>query len=126
MHEYVLAKAVDDHRNRLFRTDAALREKEHLVFADLGRGGLVLDLCGDVLHVYRRKRVRPATVPDQHRIALRKIPGARRAAADLDQAAIAVVRASGGDAFRDDPAAGVLADMDHFRSAVGLLQMRSE
>ncbi len=74
-----------------------------------------------VLHFDVGKRVRAALVADQQRVALREIARVGRALLDFHQAAIAVLAVAGGDAFRDDRAARVLADVDHLRAGVGLL-----
>jgi hypothetical protein len=47
--EHRLAEAVDDHRDRFLGADAALREIEQLVLADLRRRRLVLDGRAGVL-----------------------------------------------------------------------------
>src|SRR5580658_9237384 len=44
-----------------------------------------------------------------------------RARQDFHQAAVGVLTVTGGDALRDDRAAGVRADVDHLRARVGLL-----
>src|SRR4030065_2610663 len=110
MDKYMLAEAVDDHRYRLFGADAALREIKQLLLADLGGGGLVLDLGAAVLHLDVREGVGAALIANQHRVALRIIARPGRARADLYQAAIAVVGAPGPHALADDGAAGVPAD----------------
>ena len=65
--------------------------------------------------------MRAAFIAQEQRIALRIIPRVGRAFAGLHQAAIGVLAVAGGDAFRDDRALGVLADMDHLGAGVGLL-----
>ena len=94
---------------------------EDLVFADLRRRRLVLDDGGVVRHLDVRERVRAASIADKHRIALRVVASARRLREHLHAAAIRVVSFAGRDALRDDVRACVLADVDHFRTGVGLL-----
>src|SRR5690606_19982095 len=49
--EDLLAEAVDDQAHRVFLGDAARAAVEHLVVADLGGGGLVLDRGAGVLRL---------------------------------------------------------------------------
>src|SRR5690554_2107093 len=49
--EDLLAEAVDDQAHRVFLGDATGAAIEHLVVADLGRGGFVLDRGARVLHL---------------------------------------------------------------------------
>src|SRR5271170_3314219 len=81
----------------------------------------MLDARRFVFHFDVWKRVRAAFIANEHRIALRKIPRVRRGLLDFYEAAITVLSASGGNAFRDNRAARVLADVRHLRAGVGLL-----
>src|SRR2546423_234357 len=111
--EDFLAETVDDHVHGVLSRDAALVAIENLVLANLRRGRLVLDARGLVLHFDIRERVRATLVADEQRIALREVARVRRAWTDLHQAAIAVLPVPGGDAFRDDGAVRVFADVHH-------------
>ena len=63
----------------------------------------------------------PAPVADQQRIALRIIARALGPPAHADQTAVGIFAAPGRDAFGDDAAAGVAADVDHLGARIGLL-----
>ena len=69
------------------------------------------------------KGVRPAAVADQQRIALRVVAGVLRVLGHADQSPVGVLAAARRDAFRDDAAARVAADVDHLRTRVGLLEV---
>ena len=101
--------------------EAALAAVEDLVLADLRGRRLVLDLRRRVLDLEVRERVRAALVADEQRVALRVVARVLRVLADPHQAAVGVLAVAGGDALRDDRAAGVLPDVDHLRAGVGLL-----
>src|SRR5947199_389469 len=64
---------------------------------------------------------RGARRADQEGIALAVVAGVRGALVDLHAPAVRVPAVAGGDAFRDDRAAGVLPDVQHLRARVGLL-----
>src|SRR5690606_34456857 len=100
--EYLLAEAVDDHRDRVLLADAAAAAIEHLVFADLGGGGLVLDRGRGVLDLDVGEGVRAALLADQQRVALGVVARALCAALHPHQAAVAVLAAAGADALADD------------------------
>src|SRR6476661_9055327 len=95
--EYVLAESGDDHRHRVLSRDAALREIEDLILADLRRRRLVLQRRRLVLHLDVREGVRAAAIPDEHRVALGVVARERRLRQHLHLAAIAVVPLAGGD-----------------------------
>ena len=86
----------------------------------------MLDLRGGVADVDIGKGVRAALIADEHGIALGKISGVIRALEHLHGPAIGVLPAQGGDAFGDDGAARVFADVDHFGAGVGLLPERGD
>jgi len=86
----------------------------------------VLDLGRVVANLDVGEGVRATFVADQQRVALRVVPRILGFGENLDHPAIAVVRTPGGDAFRDDAAARVLADVDHLRAGVGLLSVISQ
>ena len=65
----------------------------------------------------------PATISDEHGIALGVVAGLLGAFEYLHQATIDVLTAAGADALRDDGAARVLADVDHLGAGVGLLHV---
>src|SRR5262249_55067997 len=119
--EDLLAESVDDHRDRVFRRNAALIEIEDLLLADLRCRSLVLDLRRIVTDLDVRESVRAGMAADQQAVALRLIPRSLGLRQYLHQTAIAVVRMPRRDALRNDPAARVFADVDHLRSGVGLL-----
>src|SRR6266487_7159228 len=60
-------------------------------------------------------------VADQKRIAIGKIARAGRAAMRRDQSTIGVVGMTGSDALGDDPARGVLAEVQHLGAGIDLL-----
>src|SRR5262249_15918831 len=62
-----------------------------------------------------------AFVADQKRIAVGEIARAFRSAVGHYEAAIGVVGAPRGDALGDDPAGGVLAEMQHLGAGIDLL-----
>ena len=81
----------------------------------------MLDLGRSVLDLEIRKRVRPAPITNEQRVALRVIPRAACLLGDLDEPAICVLPMPGRDALRDDGALRVLAQVDHLRTGVRLL-----
>src|SRR6478672_6248786 len=111
--EHVLAESGDDHRHGVLLRDAALREIEDLILADLRRGRLVLHRRTLILHFDVREGVRAAAIPDEHRVALRVVARERRLRHHLHLAAIAVVPLAGRNALRHDGAARVAADVGH-------------
>src|SRR5690606_6382962 len=124
--EDLLAEAIDDQAHRVLLGDAAGTAVEHLVVADLGGGGLVLDGRGRVLHLDVGEGVRAALLADQQAVALGVVARALGAGGDLDQAAVGVLAAAGADALADDLALGALADVDHLGAGVGLLAVVGE
>src|SRR3546814_8717280 len=60
-------------------------------------------------------------VADQQGITLRVIPGFMSILAHFHQSAIRVIADTGRNSFRHDPASGVLSQMDHFSTRIGLL-----
>src|SRR3546814_8036258 len=76
-------------------------------------GGLVFHRRRRLLDLDVRERVRAALLADQQRIALGVIARAMRRTLDLDQAAVAVLAATGADALGNDGALGVADQMDH-------------
>src|SRR5262245_24403790 len=65
--------------------------------------------------------MRAALVADQERVAVGEVARAGRAPMRHHLAAIGVVRMPGRDALRDDPARGVLAEMQHLGAGIDLL-----
>jgi hypothetical protein len=121
--EDFFAVAVDDHVDRVLRWDTALVAIEDLVFTDFRSRRFVFDGRGGVADFDVGERVRAAFVAQKQRIALRIVTGVFGGLHDFDEAAIAVLTFAGADAFGDDRAAGVLADVDHLRAGVGLLHV---
>ena len=62
-----------------------------------------------------------AGIANQQTIAVGKVARAGRLLMRRDEPAVGVLRVTGGDTFRDDPARGVLTEMDHLCAAVDLL-----
>ncbi len=60
-------------------------------------------------------------VAEEHGVALSVIPCILGFGHDFHQAAISVLAEAGADAFADDRALGVLADVDHLGTGIGLL-----
>ena len=118
--EHVLAEPADHRLDGVFALDAAAFEVEQLVFADtagrcfvLGLGACVCD--GDV-----GERVGGTLGAHKHAVALGVVAGACSGLADADFATVGVAGVVRADAFRNDRALGVLADVDHLRAGVGL------
>ena len=65
--------------------------------------------------------VRAAVAAHEEGVALREIAGTMRARQYFHEAAVAVLPMTGRDAFRNDGALRVGADVDHLRAGVGLL-----
>src|SRR5690606_22494894 len=76
---------------------------------------------GGVARLHLGVRVRAATIAKEQRAALREVTGVRRFRQDLHEPAIAILAVAGGDAFGDDRAARVRADVNHLRPGVSLL-----
>ena len=66
-------------------------------------------------------RMRPALIPDQQGVTLRKVTGILRPRHNFHAAAIGLVGISCGNPLGDNTAAGVLAHMDHLGTGIGLL-----
>src|SRR5690606_25073414 len=119
--EHGLAETVDDHVDGILLRDAAAQAIEELVVPDLRGCRLVFDARGGVAHLQIGERVRAATIAHEQRVALREVTGVRRFRQDLHEPAIAILAVAGGDAFGDDRAARVRADVNHLRPGVSLL-----
>src|SRR5262249_41736302 len=115
------AEAVDDERHRLLRGDPAREAVEQLVFADLRRRRLVLELGRGVAAFNVGHGVGAAFRADEQRVALGVIARVLSLRVRADQAAIGVLRDAGTDAFGDDARAGVFAQVHHLGAGVGLL-----
>lgn len=100
---------------------AALLAVEKLVFGYFRCGGFVFEHCRLVANFYVWPSVCAAGVAKQQRVALRVVSCPVGVFGDVHQSAVAVLAVSGGDAFRNDGAVGVFAQMYHFGSRVGLL-----
>src|SRR6185437_7625086 len=111
--EYLLAEPVDDHAHGVLGGNTPLLAIEELVFADFGRGRLMLHLGGGLVHFDAGKGMRSALVAHKQRIALRIVARADGAAGDFHFAAVAVLAVARGNSLRQDRAAGVFADVDH-------------
>src|SRR5712692_5956686 len=116
--EDLLAEAVDDHGDRVFCGHAALAAVEDLVLTDLRGRSFVLDLRGSVLHLQIREGVSPALVAQQQGVTLRVVARTRSTLLNLHHAAVAVLPVPSGDAFRDDRALCILADVDHLGARI--------
>src|SRR3989442_5182653 len=121
LEEDLLAEAVHDHVRRVLRRDGARIAIEDQYLPDLRGRRLVHNLLGRLLDLDVREGKRGARRTDQEGIALAVVAGIRGALVNLHAAAVRVAAVSGGDAFRDDRAAGVLPDVEHLRAGVGLL-----
>src|ERR1700752_5142570 len=119
--EHPFAEPVYDHRDRILSRHPALAQIEDLILADLGRGRFVLHDRRAISDVDVCEGVRAGLFAAQHRVALRIVPRAVRPLHDLHQTAIRVLPAAGGDSFRHDRRARVLAAMNHLGFGVGLL-----
>src|ERR1700687_3536875 len=87
--EYFAAEPAHDHRHRVLRAHPALLAGDDLVLADLGRRRCVLERGGVVLDLDVRKGVCPASVPNEHRVALGVVARALRLRQHANQSAIA-------------------------------------
>ena len=72
--KHLLAEAADDHVDGVFQRDAAGLAVEELILADFAGEASCSTRALRVLHFDVRRRVRPAFVAQQQRIALRVIP----------------------------------------------------
>lgn len=124
--EYFLAEAIHDHADGVFGADASLIAIEDLVFTDLAGAGFVFHLGGRVLHFDVREGVGSTAITQQHRIALGVVAGIVCTFVDLHQATVGVLAIACRDAFADDGAAGILAQVNHLGASVGLLLALSE
>src|SRR5216684_2259873 len=119
--EHTLAEAIHDHGNGVFPLQPALSQVEELVFTDLRGGSLMFHAGARVPHLDVRESVGTALVADQQRVALRIVARPGGTLHDLHLPSIGVLAVTGRDAFGDDSAARVLADVDHLGPGVGLL-----
>ena len=83
----------------------------------------MFDFCRRVFDFHVGKRVCPTVLADEQRVALRVIASAGRLRHDAYQAAVGLLRITGGDTFRDDRRARIAPDMNHFGARIGLLQV---
>ena len=118
--EHVLAETAYHGLNGVFALDTAALEVEQLVFADTAGRSFVLGLGTCVCHRDVGERVCGAFGTDEHAVALGVVAGASSGLADADFATVGVARVVRADAFRNDRALGVLANVDHLRTGVGL------
>src|SRR6267142_5734965 len=81
----------------------------------------MLEGCGGVLGFHIGHGVGAALVADQERVAGGVVARAGCLAMRGDQAAIGVLRNAGRDALGNDPARGVLAEMQHLGAGIDLL-----
>src|SRR4030095_11202364 len=108
--EHLHAEAVDDHRHRVLRREAAALAVIELVFTDARGRGLVLDPGGGVLHLDVGEGVSGALVAQQQRVTLRVVASADGALRDLYLPAVGVASMAGRDALGEDRASGVPAE----------------
>src|ERR1051326_723236 len=119
--EHLLAKPIDDHIDCVLRRQASLVAVENLIFTYLGSRGFVLNPGRAVFGFNIGKGMSPTLVAQQQRVALGKVARVQSALLNLHQPAIAVLAMPGGDSFRDNGAASVLADMHHLSPGIRLL-----
>src|SRR5258707_471128 len=81
----------------------------------------MLEQRGRILRLDIGHGVRAAFVADQKRIAGGEVARAGRLAMRGNEAAIGVLRDASRDALGDDPAGGVLAEMQHLGAGIDLL-----
>ena len=74
-----------------------------------------------VLYLNVRKGMRAAIISHQHRVALREVTSPISALHHLYQPAVCILALTSRDTLRDDRALGVLTDMDHLGTGIGLL-----
>ena len=121
--EHFLAEAVDDHRDGVLGVEAALLagRRSGPRRSSRSRPRARLDAVR-VLNVDVREGVRPAAVPDQHRVALGVVPRALGLGQHLHLArGSCCCPRPARDALRHDGAPGVLPHVDHLGAGVGLL-----
>src|SRR5579863_4999422 len=63
--EHLLAEAVDDHRDRIFRFQTPLLQIKKLVLANLRSRSFMFHPSGRILHFDIRERVRAALIADE-------------------------------------------------------------
>src|SRR3977135_2696250 len=119
--QHVLYKAIDHKTDGLFLPQPAPRAIKTHILGNLRGGRFVLEQRGGILRFDIGHGVRAAFVADQERVAGRKIARAGRLAVRGYEAAIGVLGNTGRDALGDDPAGGVLAEMDHLGAGIDLL-----
>src|SRR6516162_2064917 len=119
--EHLLAKAVDNQRDRILGAQTTLAAIEELIVADLRGRRLVLDAGRRVAHFDIGHGVRPAAVADQQRIALCVVTRILCPRLHPDETAIGILPATGRNPFRYTRRPGVLADMDHLCPGIRLL-----
>ena len=103
--------------------DAALLAIEQAFFGNTGGGGFVFHQGVVARGIDVREGVGTAVGADEQRVALRVVVGAGCGRGHAHQAAVAVLGVSGADAFGNDAALGVAAQMDHLGAGVGLLEV---
>ncbi len=81
----------------------------------------MLEHGGGVLALDIRHRMRTTIVADQQAVAIGEVARVRRLAMRRDEAAIGVLGVPRRNALGDDPAGGVLAQMDHLGAGIDLL-----
>ena len=74
-----------------------------------------------VVDIHVREGMCTAVRTQEKRVTARVVAGILCICRRTDQSAVRVLAVSGRDAFRDDGALGVLADVNHLRTCVSLL-----
>ena len=86
----------------------------------------MLYLCTVVLHLNIGKRMGPARLAEQKRVALCIIACVRRFLLYLHQPSIALLAVTRGDALGDDGAPGVFSHVNHLGAGIRLLVIRGD
>ena len=81
----------------------------------------MLQFGGRLLDFYVWEGMSATLIANQEGVALGVIPSIFSAFENFNLASVCVLRSTGRNAFRDDGAASVLADVNHFGSGIGLL-----
>lgn len=113
----------DNQAHRILFANTSLTTVEELVFTDFGSGGLMFGHRCGILILHYGEGMGSTSVTQKQGVALSMIPGIVRSGHYLHQSAIAVFTLAGRDAFADDPAAGVLSQMDHLGARIRLLEV---
>jgi len=111
----------DNQAHSILGRNSPLVAIKNLVFADFRGCRLMFYLSRRILDFQVRERMCPTFVPQQQRITLRIITGILAALHHFHFSPVRVTAEPGGDTFRNDPATGIVTDMNHLCTGIRLL-----